>query len=99
MENTNISAGMGNTRAYGASSPATAPVMSVKDWIIASIIVAIPVVGFIMLFVWAFGDGTNPNKANWAKASLLFLLIAMIFGFLIFSIVGGMALFSMSEGF
>lgn len=51
-----------------------APV-SVKDWIITMLITAIPMVGFIMLFVWAFSDGTHPSKKNWAKASLIFFAI------------------------
>ena len=42
-------------------------VMSIKDWVITLIITAIPLVGFIMLFVWGFGSGTNENKANFAK--------------------------------
>jgi small-conductance mechanosensitive channel len=51
-----------------------APV-SVKDWIITMVITAIPMVGFIMLFVWAFSDSTHPSKKNWAKASLIFFAI------------------------
>jgi len=39
-------------------------------------------VGFIMLFVWAFGSGENPNKANWAKATLIWFVI----GFILFAI-------------
>jgi len=52
-----------------------APVMSVKDWLITTLICAIPVVGFVMLFVWAFGSEGNPNRANWAKASLIWMAI------------------------
>ena len=63
-------------------------VMSVKDWVITYLITIIPLIGFIMIFVWAFGSGTNPNKANWAKASLLFILITMVISFIIVSIVG-----------
>ena len=55
----------------------TESVMSVKDWLITMLIVSIPLVGFIMIFVWAFGDNTNKNKANWAKASLLLILIIL----------------------
>lgn len=51
-----------------------APV-SVKDWIITMVITAIPMVGFIMLFVWSFSDSTHPSKKNWAKASLIFFAI------------------------
>ena len=41
-----------------------AQVLTVKDWIITILITAIPLVGFIMLFVWAFGSNENPNKSN-----------------------------------
>ena len=54
-----------------------APVMSTKDWVITILITAIPFVGFIMLFVWAFGSGENPNKSNWAKAMLLWVAISI----------------------
>ncbi len=70
-----------------------AEVMSVKEWFITTLILAIPMVGLIMLFVWGFGAGHNPNKANWAKAMLLWyaVLVALtIFIFLIF----GAALFT-----
>lgn len=49
-----------------------------SDWFLTMLITAIPIVGFIMLFVWAFGGGTNPCKANWAKASLIWLLVGTV---------------------
>lgn len=63
-------------------------VMSVKDWVITLIITAIPMVGFIMLFVWAFGSGTNPNKANWAKAALIMFAIMIVLYIIIFMMFG-----------
>ncbi len=54
-----------------------AQVMSTREWIITILISAIPLVGFVMLFVWAFGSGENPNKANWAKAMLIWFAIAV----------------------
>ena len=59
--------------------------LSIIEWIITRLIVAIPIVGFVMLFVWGFGSNTQPSKANWAKASLIiigisFVLIAFFFG-------------------
>lgn len=62
-------------------------VVSVKDWLITLLILAIPIVGIVMLFVWGFGNGTNANKRNFAKASLiwaaiifvLYLLLAIFF--------------------
>ena len=55
------------------------PIVRTRDWMITYLITAIPVVGFIMLFVWAFSGGTNPNKANWAKAALVWMLIGIAF--------------------
>lgn len=71
------------------------PVLSVKDWLITLVITAIPIVGLIFLFLWAFGSDTNPNKANWAKAALLFYVIlfvlyavSMVFFFGAFAMLG-----------
>lgn len=54
--------------------------VSVGEWIVTFIITAIPLVGLIMLFVWAFGDGTNPSKQNWARAYLILALIMIVLG-------------------
>lgn len=62
--------------------------MSVKDWLITLLIMAIPLVGFIMLFVYAFSDSENLNKKNWAKAQLIVLAIVMGL-FLLFFILFG----------
>ena len=56
-------------------SPQYNPI-SIGGWLITSIIFAIPIVGFIMLFVWGFGNNTHPSKANWAKATLLWMVLA-----------------------
>jgi Na+/phosphate symporter len=52
--------------------------MTMGGWLITFIIQAIPLVGIIMLFVWAFGDGTHPSKKTWAQASLIFALIMIV---------------------
>ena len=66
-------------------------VLSVKDWVITLIITAIPLVGFIMLFVWGFGSGTNENKANFAKGALIVYAI-MIGIYILFMLVFGAAI-------
>ena len=63
--------------------------MSIGDWIITSLIFAIPIVGFIMLFVWGFGSNTHPSKANWAKASLIMIGISFLFIVLFFGLISG----------
>lgn len=74
----------------------TAP-LSTKDWLITLIITYIPIIGFIMLFVWGFSGGTNINKANFAKAALL--LIAILIGLgLLFSLIFGAGMFALFNG-
>ena len=62
-------------------SPQYNPI-SVGEWIITTIILAIPIIGFIMLFVWGFGSNTQPSKANWAKAALIMMGIGIVLSFL-----------------
>jgi hypothetical protein len=68
--------------------------VSVGEWIITILITAIPLVGLIMLFVWAFGDGALPSKKNWAIATLIWyaiMIVLMILFFGVFiSILGSM---------
>ena len=59
--------------------------MTIGDWLITFLIQAIPLVGFIMLFVWAFGDGTHPSKKSWAQASLIFALIMIVLVIIFFA--------------
>ena len=60
--------------------------MSIGDWIITFIITAIPLVGFIMLFVWAFGDGTNQSKKTWAQAYLILMVVVIILMIIFFTV-------------
>lgn len=63
-----------------------APLMTVKDWMLTLFLCMIPLVNLVLLFVWAFSDNSNPNKRNYARASLI--LSAIVIGlYLIFAIV------------
>ena len=70
--------------------------VTLGEWIITIIITAIPLVGLIMLFVWAFGDGTNPSKKTWAQAYLIMILVGIILAILFFGII--VSLFSSMFG-
>lgn len=48
--------------------------VSVGDWMLTYILLCIPLINIIMLFVWAFGSSPE-SKANWAKATLLWMVI------------------------
>ncbi len=67
--------------------------LKVSEWVITLLITAIPLVGLIMLFVWAFSSDTNVNKANWAKAILIWYAILLAL-YLLFFLIFGAALFS-----
>ena len=62
--------------------------LSVGDWFIVILITSIPLVGIIMLLVWAFSSNTNVNKANWAKATLLWMVLWGVLALLLFGIMG-----------
>ncbi len=49
--------------------------LTVKDWLITHLIVSIPMVGFIMMLVWAFDDATISVKKTWARAMLIWMAI------------------------
>lgn len=67
--------------------------MSLKEWIITIIISYIPVIGLIMLFVWAFSSSNvNENKKNWAKALLVIQLVGIALVILIYVFLIGSAL-------
>jgi len=66
---------------YGNNDP-----VSVSEWIMTTLIMAIPLVNIVMPFVWAFGSGTKTSKANFFKAQMVMVLIGLVLYF----IVGGM---------
>lgn len=71
--------------------------LTIGDWLITFLIQAIPVVGFIMLFVWAFGGDTHPSKKTWAQATLIFMAIVVVLTIIVFILIGGFIM-SMFEG-
>ncbi|MBR3182209.1 MAG: hypothetical protein IKF56_06175 [Eggerthellaceae bacterium] len=48
------------------------------QWVLNLFLVCIPIIGLILLFVWAFGSKTAPSKKNWARANLVWILIGII---------------------
>jgi hypothetical protein len=76
-------ANSGNFYSTQDSSP-----VRTSEWFWTLFLTAIPFVGLIMLLVWAFGSRNNLNKSNWAKATLLWILIGTGFYVLLFIIFG-----------
>lgn len=63
--------------------------MTIGDWLITFLIQIIPLVGLVMLFVWAFGGDTHPSKKTWAQASLLWIVIMIVLAIIFFAAVWG----------
>ncbi len=65
--------------------------MTLGGWIGRIILSCVPVVGLVMLFVWAFGGNIQPSLKTWARAQLIFMLIFTVIA-LVFSIITGISL-------
>lgn len=73
-------------------------VVSVGEWLMTSLIMAIPIVNIVMVFVWAFGGGAKKSKANFFKAAIIMMIISIVLAF--FFIGSLLALLSeLSQGY
>lgn len=90
------------TPAGGASQPVYVapgqapehPADSVGSWMLALMLTALPVIGIIYVLVLAFGGSASTSRCNWARAMLLWQLIALIIVVIAFFALGGPALFN-----
>lgn len=51
---------------------------SVGSWMLTLFVCGIPVIGVIYLLVLAFGSSASPSKRNFARATLIWALIALV---------------------
>lgn len=61
--------------------------LSVGQYIVMFILMGIPLVGFILTLVWAFGSNVNTNKKNYARAVLILGIIAGILMVIFYGII------------
>jgi len=73
--------------------------ISIGDWLITVFVASLPLVGLIMLFVWAFSDNVPETKANWAKATLLLALLFIVLGVVMMAIFGSLFFWNESYTF
>lgn len=52
--------------------------VSVGEWIVTYIVAGLPIIGFIMTLVWAFGSDAKASKRNWARAALIIMVVGTI---------------------
>lgn len=74
--------------------------LNFKEWALNIFLAGIPLVGLILLLVWAFNDSGNIHRKEWAKGMLLIYLIFIILWVLFFFVFGGIALMgAAAEGY
>jgi hypothetical protein len=71
--------------------------LTVNEWFIAILVLALPIVNIIMYFYWAFADGVNLNKRNFCRASLLWAAIGIVIAVAAMAMLGGLA--AISQGY
>lgn len=64
--------------------------LSIGNYIVMMILMIIPIVGFVMLLIWAFGSNVNKNKKNWAIATLIMGVVFFAMTMLFSSVIGAM---------
>jgi hypothetical protein len=69
-------------------------IMSPKEWALTIFLASLPIIGFILVLVWSFDSSTDLQKKNWAKGTLLLVLIYFILAMLFLFMFGGLALFA-----
>jgi hypothetical protein len=60
--------------------------LTIGQYMVMFLLMAIPLVNIIMLFVWAFGDN-NMNKKNFGKAALIWGIICTVLSIIFFVFV------------
>lgn len=62
-----------------------------KEWALTIFISSLPLIGFIMVLVWAFSDG-NIHRKNWAQGTLILIVIALAIALAFLFLFGGLAM-------
>ena len=63
-------------------------VSTTGEWVLTLFLMAIPLVGFILTCVWAFGNTADLSKKNWAKAQLIWIIIGVIVVVIFYAVFG-----------
>lgn len=53
-------------------------VITVGDWIVTFILLAIPIINIVMPFIWAFSSSTPLSKKNYGKAILILWAVTFV---------------------
>ena len=73
-------------------------VMTMGEWLITLIVLAITCVNVIMYFVWAFGNG-NENRKNFCRAGLIVMAVGIVLSLILYAVVGASLAAALSAGY
>lgn len=70
---------MTGTTVTPANQPLETPEkpLSTGEWFVTLLILALPIVGLVMYFVWGFGTDGNVSRRNFCRAALIWLAIGL----------------------
>ncbi len=60
--------------------------LTIGDWLVTLVVLAIPIVGFVMTLYWAFSSDSNVHRANFCKAALILWAIAIVISMIFVSL-------------
>ena len=63
--------------------------VSTGEWMWTLFLTGIPLVGLVLLFVWAFGGGAKVSKRSFARAALLWMGIGVVASIIVAIANGG----------
>lgn len=67
--------------------------MSPGQWALTLFLSNLPLIGLVLLIVWAVGDDSNVVRKNYAKGALILYAIVLAITMMVFFTIGG-AIFS-----
>lgn len=65
--------------------------MTIRDWMITLLVLAIPIVNIIMYLVWACVSSGNVNRKTFCQASLIWFLIIVVGAVVLAVVLGGLS--------
>ena len=68
--------------------------MDAKEWALVIFVSGLPIIGLIMLLVWAFSNDGNIHRKNWAQGTLIIYIIGFVIAMAFLFLFGGIAFFA-----
>ena len=65
---------------------------SVGSWMLTMLLASIPLFGVVYILILAFGSGRSASKKNWARATLVWGIIASILVLVLYAVLGSAVL-------